>query len=126
MGKRFATRVNFVPKRRDIVFLEWDSAAGDETPGMHPFVVLTPQRYNQSGLVIACHVTHSLRNARLAVEIPASRGIGVEGFIQPDALHRLDVRARSGQLRGTLPWDLYLELCRYVQPLLFASTEDDR
>ncbi len=121
-ARRFQTKANFVPKLRDVVMLDFSPHRGKEPPDTHPRVVMSEQAFNHLGLCLVVPITHSLLGNKLAVEIPATRSLGFEGFIHPDRMRSLDHAKRIvGARLGVLPDDLYDEvlsrLATIIDPL---------
>lgn len=122
-GQRgFQTKANHVPKLRDVVMLDFSPHRGKEPPDTHPGVVMSEQAFNHLGLCMVVPITHSLLGNKLAVEIPAARKLGFEGFIHPDRIRALDHSKRIvGDKLGVLPDDLYDEvlsrLATIIDPL---------
>lgn len=107
----FQTKSNFVPKLRDVVMLDFSPHRGKEAPDTHPGVVMSEQAFNHLGLCLVVPITHSLLGNKLAVEVPATRNLGFEGFIHPDRIRSLDHAKRIvGEKLGVLPDDLYGEV----------------
>lgn len=56
----------YIPKRGDVIWLDFHPQAGSEQAGRRPALVLSPISYNRKvGLVIVCPVTNS--DKRLSV-----------------------------------------------------------
>lgn len=111
VGRSFPTKSNLVPKLCDVVMLDFSPHRGKEPPDTHPGVVMSEQAFNHLGLCLVVPITHSLLGNQLAVEVPAIRKLGFEGFIHPDRIRSLDHRERIvGQRLGVLPDDLYNEV----------------
>jgi mRNA-degrading endonuclease toxin of MazEF toxin-antitoxin module len=111
VARSFQTKANSVPRLRDVVMFDFSPHRGKEPPETHPGVVMTEQAFNQLGLCWVVPITHSLLGNKLAVEIPATRKLGFEGFIHPDRIRSLDHTKRIvGEKLGVLPDDLYNEV----------------
>jgi len=60
---------HFVPKRNDIIWLDFEPPRGREIGKYRPALVLSSGKYNrQTGLLICCPVSSSIRGA--ATEVP--------------------------------------------------------
>jgi mRNA-degrading endonuclease toxin of MazEF toxin-antitoxin module len=118
-GRGFQTKTNVVPRLRDVVMLDFSPHRGKEPPDTHPGVVMSEQAFNHLGLCLVVPITHSLLGNKLAVEIPASRNLGFEGFIHPDRIRSVDHGQRIvGDKLGVLPDDLYNEVLSRLATLI--------
>ena len=67
----------WMPDRRDIIWIDCNSQAGREMRDLHPFVVLSPRAFNQrTSLVIGLPMTTAAYNADnpFAVAVGQARG----------------------------------------------------
>ena len=118
-ARGFQTKLNRVPRLCDVVMLDFSPHRGKEPPDTHPGVVISELAFNHLGLCVVVPITHSLLGNKLAVEIPASRKLGFEGFIHPDRLRSLDHSQRIiGERLGVLPSDLYDEVLSRLATIL--------
>ena len=63
---------NFVPDRRDVVWLDFEPTKGKEIGKYRPALVLSSREYNlKSGLLICCPISTSVRGT--ATEVPISK-----------------------------------------------------
>ena len=118
-ARGFQTKINVVPRLRDVVMLDFSPHRGKEPPDTHPGLVMSEQAFNHLGLCLVVPITHSLLGNKLAVEIPVTRNLGFEGFIHPDRIRSLDHRMRiMGEKLGVLPDDLYNEVLSRLATLI--------
>ena len=60
----------FVPERNDIIWLDFDPTKGKEIGKCRPALVLSSQAYNrQTGLLMCCPISTSLRGAKTEVPV---------------------------------------------------------
>lgn len=53
---------NYIPKRNDIVYLDFDPTKGKEIGKYRPALILSSEQYNKNtGLVICCPISSSIR-----------------------------------------------------------------
>ncbi|MEX1198774.1 MAG: type II toxin-antitoxin system PemK/MazF family toxin [Pseudohongiellaceae bacterium] len=79
----------YVPRRRDIIWLDFEPTRGKEIGKYRPALVLSSEQYNQqTGLLICCPVSTSIRGH--PTEVP------VEGLDQPSVV--------ASSLIQTLSW----------------------
>ena len=123
-SRGFAPRTVLTPKRKQVLMLDFSPTRGRETPDTHPACVLTPATFNATGLAIVCAGSHSLLGSAFAVEVPASRGLGFDGYFHPHQLRTVAFRERNPVLLGTMPDDLFEELVQVVLDLVDPDEGD--
>jgi mRNA interferase MazF len=91
-----------VPKRGDVVWLQFNPQAGSEQAGRRPALVISPKSYNQKvGLALVCPITSRPKGYPFEVELP--EGLEATGAILCDQLKSLDWRARHATRFGSVP-----------------------
>ncbi len=91
-----------VPRRGDVVWIDFDPQAGSEQAGRRPAVVLSPTAYNDKvGLALFCPITRRIKGYPFEVRIPA--GLNVRGAILADQIKSLDWRSRNMRAMDFLP-----------------------
>ncbi len=111
--------VSYVPRRGDLVWLQFDPQAGHEQAGHRPALVISPSSYNRRvGLALCCPVTAQAKGYPFEVTLP--RGLGVEGVILSDQIKSLDWHVRHARRIGRVPRDVLEEatgkILTLVQP----------
>ena len=108
---------NYVPRRGDAVWVDFNPQAGHEQAGRRPAVVLSPESYNRSvGLAILCPITSRVKGYPFEVTIPAE--LDVNGVILADQLKSADWRVRNAELICSLPMTTVDTVLQRVQTLL--------
>jgi mRNA interferase MazF len=83
----------YIPRRGDLIWLEFDPQSGREQAGHRPAIVLSPDFYNQaSGLALVCPITSQKKG--YPFEIPIKQG-KIEGVILTDQVKSLDWKRRK-------------------------------
>jgi len=83
---------SYVPKRGDVVWIDFSPTAGHEQAGRRPALVLSSELYNQaSSLMLACPITAKVKKYPFEVPIKAER---ISGVILADQVKNLDWSAR--------------------------------
>jgi mRNA-degrading endonuclease toxin of MazEF toxin-antitoxin module len=124
--KRGSTpRTNVVPKRRDIVMVDFTPSAGKETPGQHPAVVMTPQAVNYDGFIVVCHISSQAFDD-YTVFLAPERKLGIDGFIHYRQVRALDFRARNARVVARCPDDCFADLVSRMLALLDPDLAGDR
>ena len=85
--------VGYIPKKGDIVWLNFEPSTGKEIIKRRPALTLSPSYYNRSGLAWFCPITSTLnKNSNLNVYISGEK---VFGTILIDQLKSFDWRSRE-------------------------------
>jgi len=107
----------YVPRRGDVVWLQFNPQAGSEQAGRRPAVVISPEAYNgRVGLMICCPITNQQKGYPFEVALPD--GVGVTGVILSDQVKSLDWRARQADFITALPDDVVEDLLAKLRTLL--------
>ncbi len=83
----------YVPRRGDVVWLNFFPAEGHEQSGRRPSLVLSPESYNDLiGLAIVCPITHKSKG--YSFEVPISVG-KIKGVILSDHVKSIAYKERK-------------------------------
>ena len=116
------TRPKYVPRRGDVIRLDFDPQKGHEQAGRRPALVLSPTDYNRTvGLVVVCPVTNEKKGYPWEVEIP-DNGF-VSGVVLSDQVKSLDWRERCAEFICTPDDRLVEDVAERTATLL--SPEDE-
>jgi mRNA interferase MazF len=108
----------YLPKRRDLIWIDFDPQAGHEQMGKRPALVVSHDGFNQKmGFAFVCPISNTQRQNPFYVPIPA--GIGVTGVIMTDQMRSLDFKARKASLIGECPELLFQDVLRRIKPIMF-------
>lgn len=100
---------SYVPRRGDVVWLQFDPQAGHEQRGARPALVLSPVEYNRkTGLMIGCPITSKSKGYPFEVALPPK--LGVAGVVLSDQLKNLDWVARRAEFKCIVPADVLEEV----------------
>ncbi len=107
----------YIPKRGDLVWLQFDPQAGHEQAGMRPALVISPQAYNEKvGLALLCPVTNQVKGYPFEVLLPA--GGKVHGAVLSDQIKSLDWRARKARRIADAPAEVVEETLAKIAMLV--------
>lgn len=107
----------YVPRRGDLVWVDFDPQAGHEQSGHRPALVLSPAEYNgRSGLALLCPITSHKKGYPFEVELPSSARFS--GVVLADQIKNADWRARRAQFAGKAPASVLIEIAELLRPLL--------
>ena len=116
-----ATRTaNYVPRRGDIVRLDFDPSAGHEQQGTRPALVLSPEAFNRFGIALACPVTRGGAFARgQAWTVPlAGAGLATDGVVLCNQARTVDWKARRAAFIEAVPAELIADVLARVATLI--------
>ncbi|PKA25536.1 endoribonuclease MazF [Leptospira levettii] len=85
----------YVPKRGDIVWLNFNPQVGHEQMGKRPALVLSPAEYNQkTSLAIFCPITSKEKGYPFEVKIDGKK---ISGAVLSDQIKSLDWTVRQAE-----------------------------
>ena len=110
------TTQEYVPKRGDAVWIDFNPQTGHAQAGRRPAVVLSPGSYNgKTGLAILCPIANQVKG--YPFEVAVSAGLAVTGVILADQVKSMDWRARNTALISPLPVDIVDQVLERVGTL---------
>lgn len=87
--------VEYIPKRGDIVWLEFDPQKGKEIQKTRPAIVISPYQYNKkTGLGLFMPITSQIKDYPFEVQVESD---AVCGAVLCDQIRSLDWRARKAR-----------------------------
>ncbi len=113
-------RASYVPKRGDVIRLDFDPSAGHEQQGTRPALVLSPEAFNHFGMALACPVTRGGAFARgQAWTVPLSgAGLVTDGVVLCNQVRTVDWKARRAQFIEAVPAELIADVLARVATLI--------
>ncbi len=109
--------MNYVPKRGDAIWINFDPQSGREQSGRRPALVLSPTAYNSKvGLIIICPITNQAKGFAFEVKIPERSK--VKGVILSDHVKSADWRTREIEFICRLPETIIEEVIEKLSVLL--------
>jgi mRNA interferase MazF len=120
------SRRPWVPARQDIIWIDCNPQAGQEMRDVHPFLVLSPQNFNNiTSLVIGLPMTTAEYNSDnpFAVPVGKAKGKGKAGKTSYVLCHQpksFDWRMRSARPHPLkrLPDDPFGDVCRRLNQIV--------
>ena len=91
----------YLPKRGDLVHMNFSPSAGHEMADRHYALVLSPLSYNRkTRMAVVCPVTSRVRGWPFEVPLPANllpakQGAAVASVVVADAVRQVDYRERE-------------------------------
>lgn len=114
----------YVPKRGDIIHLQFDPASGREMKGAHYALVVSAQAFNARGLVMACPISQgAASDARTHGTVVSLMGAGTDtqGMVHCHQLKALDWRARQARHKESVDADISDEVAGRLEAILFGE-----
>ncbi|OGT91394.1 MAG: MazF family transcriptional regulator [Gammaproteobacteria bacterium RIFOXYA12_FULL_61_12] len=109
----------YIPERNDIVWRDFEPTRGNEIGKYRPALVLSSRTYNQqTGLLICCPISTSIRGARTEVAV---KNLEQPCVVAANLIHTLDWRVRKVKKAATAEPEIMEEVLARVVPLIGAS-----
>jgi len=110
---------DYVPGRADIVWLDFEPTRGKEIGKYRPALVLSSRQYNeQTGLLICCPVSTSIRSAATEVSVG---NLGQPSVVAANLIHTLSWRERHVKFAATAEAGVFEQVVLRVLPLIGAA-----
>lgn len=104
-----------VPRKGDLVILDFDPQSGHEQKGRRPALVVSNETFGKvTGMVMVCPVTNTDRGTPFHVPVPKETAL--TGFVMVEQFKSMDFSARKAKIIGKAPKALIEE----VQEILDA------
>jgi mRNA interferase MazF len=114
--------IGYVPKRGDVVWVDFSPTQGHEQSGRRPALVLSTRRYNHlTSLMLACPITRSSKGYMFEVAIPS--GLEFGGVVLADHVRSMDWRQRNATFLGRMPEDVVHTVRQAVHVLVEGPLE---
>jgi mRNA interferase ChpB len=111
-------RARYVPRRGDLIRLDFDPSAGHEQQGMRPALVLSPEAFNAFGMALACPITRGSAFARGRAWTVALTGLQTDGVVLCNQVRTVDWKARRAVYIEVVPPDLIADVLARVATLI--------
>jgi mRNA interferase MazF len=83
----------YSPERGDIVWLNFNSTAGNEQKGKRPAIVISPKEYNEkTGLGLFCPISSKIKDYPFEARIENKK---IDGVVLSDQIKSLDWEKRD-------------------------------
>ena len=93
---------SYIPKRGDVLWLDFNPQTGHEQAGRRPALILSPLAYNQkTSLALVCPITNQIKAYPFEVLIPEN--LPIKGVVLCDQVKSLDWKQRNASFIGELP-----------------------
>jgi mRNA interferase MazF len=99
--------VKYVPRRGDIVWLEFDPQKGREIQKTRPALTISPQEYNiKTGMGLFMPITSKIKGYPFEIVIDSG---GIQGAILCDQMRSLDWKSRKAKFISSLSDAIFTE-----------------
>ena len=106
----------YIPKRGDIVWTNFDPAAGHEQMGKRPALILSPASFNKKILLaMAAPITSRVRGH--GFEVPLN-GKQIKGVVLSQQIKMIDFVERGLQFVEKAPEDVIIEVLARVRAII--------
>ena len=106
----------YIPKRGDIVWLDFDSTKGHEQKGRRPAFVLSSGKYNKRiGLALFCPITSVAKTYPFEIPLVSDN---INGVILSDQIKSFDWNKRNLKFISKTRKDIVLEVVKKVITLI--------
>jgi mRNA interferase MazF len=119
---------SYIPKRGDLVHMNFSPSVGHEMAERHYAIVLSASEYNRkSRMVVVCPITSHVHGWPFEVEVPrgllpGKKGVGeVSSVIVADGVRQVDYREREVSFIAQAP----RQVVEQVLDLLFNLLDED-
>lgn len=110
---------NYIPKRNDIIWLDFEPTKGREIGKYRPTLVLSSKAYNQqTGLLICCPISTSIRGG--PTEVPVN-GLAQPSVVAASLVQTLSWRERKAKHITTAEAGVMENVLLRLLPLLGAE-----
>ncbi len=112
-------RVEYIPERGDLVWLDFDPRAGHEQNGKRPALTISPAEYNsKTGLAIFCPVMSRLKNYPFEVRLKTTK---IKGAVLSDQVKSLDWQIRNAEFIAKAGRKTLDEVCQNLKLLMMIE-----
>lgn len=96
MSKSSKSQEIYIPKKGDILWINFNPQLGREQRGRRPALVISPNIYNSKvGLILVCPITSKIKGYPFEVEL--SEELPISGVILSDQVKSLDYQTRQAE-----------------------------
>lgn len=108
---------NYVPRKGDLVWLNFSPQSGHEQAGRRPALCISPETYNgKVGLALFCPITSAIKNYPFESLLPDD--LPVKGAILADQVKSMDWRSRQAQFIVALSPSQLAEVLAKIHTLI--------
>lgn len=106
-----------IPKKGDLVYLNFSPKSGHEHAGVRPAIVLSPQLFNKGKFLVICPITKQKKGYPFEIEL--NDGLPIEGVVLTDQVRSLEWRSRNLNIKGQAPDEITETCIKRIQTFLY-------
>lgn len=107
-----------IPKKGDLVFIDFDPQSGYEQSGHRPGIILSPESFNKvTNFAVICPITSKEKGYPFEVKLP--EGLPVHGVVLTDQQKSLDWKSRGLKIVGQAPEDVVQKCVRHIYKFIY-------
>lgn len=111
--------VHYIPERNDLIWLDFEPTKGKEIGKYRPALVLSSQAYNQqTGLLICCPISTSIRGAKTEVSVT---NLAEPSVVAASLIQTLSWRDRKAKKIAEAEPHIMQEVLLRILPLIGAD-----
>ncbi|MCH8536357.1 MAG: type II toxin-antitoxin system PemK/MazF family toxin [Alkalimonas sp.] len=111
--------VHYIPERNDLIWLDFEPTKGKEIGKYRPALVLSSQAYNQqTGLLICCPISTSIRGAKTEVSVT---NLAEPSVVAASLIQTLSWRDRKAKKIAEAEPQVIHEVLLRILPLIGAD-----
>lgn len=110
-----------IPRKGDLVYINFNPQSGHEQAGHRPAIVLSPRLFNNGTFAILCPITTKEKGYPFEVKIP--EGLKIQGVILTDQIRSLDWRSRGLKIVDHVPEIITVKCIRLIHRFLNLEEE---
>ena len=112
-----STSGSYVPRKRDIVWIDFDPQSGREQAGRRPALIISSTLYNRRvRLALVCPITTKVKGYTFEVTIP--EGLAVSAVVLADQAKSFDWQTRRAEFICRMPDNILMEVIAALERLL--------
>lgn len=110
----------YIPKRGDIIWLDFDPSSGNEIIKRRPALVISSTGFSEHlSMAIVAPITSTKKNIRMEVELRKTK---TKGSVLAYQVRAIDYVARRAEFIEKSPLDITNQVAKIVQVLIFDDS----
>ena len=105
-----------LPKKGDIITLNFDPQVGHEQKKRRPALVISETKFNKFGLAVVCPITS--KDPRHGFHIQLPKNLKTTGCVMTEQLKSLDIKARKGKFVEQVPTNFIISIKQIIAQFL--------
>lgn len=111
-------KIRYVPKKGDLITIDFDPQSGHEQQGRRPALVVSNTLFNKTtNLVMVCPITNANRNSPFHLSVP--RETNLSGFVMSEQVKSVDYSSRNALRIGAVSKEYLDDVLALIDAILF-------